>query len=201
NSVFGSGVIQRSTLEIPPGNPSMEGKEVDFSALDSPRRTGLATLGSNISGGDLGGRFPRRSINKKPTAKIAKRDQRIQVRDEDIKKLDQENKSLMVVEAKVHGLRNQTKNLETLLEAEVDMKKAVEAKNAELAKELESLGVQFSNLQVTNNQLSQQMDARLDKLSVDFDEELYPHTLTAIAGRIWVIGHDMRLAVMKCAES
>ncbi|GKD20212.1 hypothetical protein Tco_1221915 [Tanacetum coccineum] len=46
-----------------------------------------------------------------------------------------------------------------------------------------------------------EMDARLDKLSVDFDEELYPHMLTAIAGRRWVIGHGLRLAVMKCAES
>ncbi|GJS56231.1 hypothetical protein Tco_0629593 [Tanacetum coccineum] len=46
-----------------------------------------------------------------------------------------------------------------------------------------------------------EMDARLDKLSVDFDEELYPHMLTAIAGRCWVIGHAMRLAVMKCVES
>ncbi|GJV70133.1 hypothetical protein Tco_0935880 [Tanacetum coccineum] len=45
------------------------------------------------------------------------------------------------------------------------------------------------------------MDARLDKLSVDFDEELYPHMLTVIAGRRWVIGHGLRLAVMKCAES
>ncbi|GKC14144.1 hypothetical protein Tco_1010926 [Tanacetum coccineum] len=45
------------------------------------------------------------------------------------------------------------------------------------------------------------MDARLDKLSVDFDEELYPHMLTAIVGRHWVIGHGPRLAIMKCAES
>ncbi|GKC51002.1 hypothetical protein Tco_1073747, partial [Tanacetum coccineum] len=45
-----------------------------------------------------------------------------------------------------------------------------------------------------------EMDARLDKLSVDFDE-LYPHMLTAINGRRWVIGHGLRLAVMKCAES
>ncbi|GJV71484.1 hypothetical protein Tco_1491479 [Tanacetum coccineum] len=141
----------------------------------------------------------------------------------------------------VHGLRNQTKNLETLLEAEADMKKAVEAKNAEListelTKELESLRIRFLDLQVNNNQLSQQvsnlqaqitseekikvafeefkkyeydrveqrcaeMDARLDKLSVDFDEELYPHILTAIAGRRWVIGHGLRLAVMKCGET
>ncbi|GJU48589.1 hypothetical protein Tco_1218144 [Tanacetum coccineum] len=46
-----------------------------------------------------------------------------------------------------------------------------------------------------------EIDARLDKLSVDFNEELYPHMLKAIAGRRWVIGHGLRLAVMKCVES
>nr|GEU72749.1 hypothetical protein [Tanacetum cinerariifolium] len=46
-----------------------------------------------------------------------------------------------------------------------------------------------------------EMDARLDALSIDFDEELYPHMLTAIAGRRWMIGHGLRLAVMKCGES
>ncbi|GJS67584.1 hypothetical protein Tco_0682148 [Tanacetum coccineum] len=46
-----------------------------------------------------------------------------------------------------------------------------------------------------------EMDARLDKLSIDFDKELYPHMLTAIAGCRWVNGHGLRLAVMKCAES
>ncbi|GJS65519.1 hypothetical protein Tco_0680083 [Tanacetum coccineum] len=45
------------------------------------------------------------------------------------------------------------------------------------------------------------MDARLDALSIDFDEELYPHMLTVIAGHRWVIGHGLRLAVMKCVES
>nr|GFD47134.1 hypothetical protein [Tanacetum cinerariifolium] len=37
-----------------------------------------------------------------------------------------------------------------------------------------------------------ELDARLDVLSIDFDEELYPHMLTAIAGRRWVIGHGLR---------
>ncbi|GKC55857.1 hypothetical protein Tco_1083455, partial [Tanacetum coccineum] len=91
---------------------------------------------------------------KKATAKIARQDQRIQAREEEIKKFDQEIKSLRAMEAKVHGLHNQTKNLEALLEAEVDMKKAAEAKNTELTKELESLRVPFSDLQVSNNQLS-----------------------------------------------
>ncbi|GKC20101.1 hypothetical protein Tco_1022251, partial [Tanacetum coccineum] len=164
--------------------------------------------------------------------KIAKREQRIQEREEEIKRLDPEVKSLKVVETEVHGLRNQAQNLKTLLEAEVDMKKTTEARNADLAKELESLCAKFADLQVNNGQLSQQvstlqaqvtgeekikvafkefkrfedekveqqcadMDARLDALSIDFDEELYPHMLTAIAGHRWVIGHGLRLAGLK----
>nr|GFD22521.1 putative transposase (putative), gypsy type [Tanacetum cinerariifolium] len=46
-----------------------------------------------------------------------------------------------------------------------------------------------------------EMDARLDALSIDFDEELYLRILTAIAGRRWMIGHGLRLAVVKCSES
>nr|GEW45739.1 hypothetical protein [Tanacetum cinerariifolium] len=46
-----------------------------------------------------------------------------------------------------------------------------------------------------------EMVARLDALIIEFDEELYPHMLTAIASRRWVIGRGLRLAVMKCGES
>nr|GEZ42934.1 reverse transcriptase domain-containing protein [Tanacetum cinerariifolium] len=46
-----------------------------------------------------------------------------------------------------------------------------------------------------------ELDARLDALSIDFEEELYLHMLTAIAGRRWVIGHGLCLAVMKCDKS
>ncbi|GJR99417.1 hypothetical protein Tco_0315926 [Tanacetum coccineum] len=45
------------------------------------------------------------------------------------------------------------------------------------------------------------MDSRLDALSIDFDEELYPHMLTEIVGHQWLIGHGLRLAMLKCAES
>ncbi|GJU25615.1 hypothetical protein Tco_1164236 [Tanacetum coccineum] len=148
----------------------------------------------------------------------------------------EEVRSLRAVDTEVQGLRNQTRNLETLLDAEVDMKKAAEANSVELTRELESLCAKFSDLQVNNNQLSQQvstlqaqvtgdeqikaafeefkkreddqvekrcakMNARLDALSIDFDEKLYPYMLTAITGRRWVIGHGLRLAVMKCTES
>ncbi|GJW55582.1 hypothetical protein Tco_0099667 [Tanacetum coccineum] len=67
---------------------------------------------------------------KKAIAKIARRDQRIQAREREIKMMDQEIKSLRTMEVEVHGLRNQKKNLKTLLEAEADMKMAMEAKNA-----------------------------------------------------------------------
>nr|GEY90298.1 hypothetical protein [Tanacetum cinerariifolium] len=86
---------------------------------------------------------------RKSVAQVARRDQRIQARESEIK------------------------NLETLLETEDQL---VEQRCAE-------------------------MDARLDALSIDFDEELYPHMLTAIVGRKWVIGHGLRLAMMKCAKS
>nr|GEU93755.1 hypothetical protein [Tanacetum cinerariifolium] len=149
---------------------------------------------------------------KKFVAQVARRDKRIQARE------------------------NEIKNLETLLEAETGMKKAAENKSAELNAELENMRARFSDLRVSNNRLSQQvstlqeqvmgeeklkaafeefkqyednrveqccaeLDARLDALSIDFDEELYPHMLTVIAGRRWVIGRGLRLAVMKCGES
>nr|GEY88812.1 hypothetical protein [Tanacetum cinerariifolium] len=113
------------------------------------------------------------------------------------------------------------KNLEARLETEAGMKKAAKDKSVVQIKELEDLRARFSDLQVGNEHLSRQvatlqeqryederveqrcaeLDARLDALSIDFDEELYPHMLTAIVGRRWVIGHGLRLAMMKCAES
>nr|GEY97812.1 hypothetical protein [Tanacetum cinerariifolium] len=149
---------------------------------------------------------------RKSVAQVARRDQRIQAQELEIK------------------------NLEALLETEAGMKRAGEEKSAGLSQELEKMRAQFSELQVSNERLSQQVDAlqqqvsgeetlkaafeeykrqqdqlveqrcvkidaRLDALSIDFDEELYPHMLTTIAGRRWVIGHGLRLAMMKCTES
>ncbi|GKE66486.1 hypothetical protein Tco_1520647, partial [Tanacetum coccineum] len=131
---------------------------------------------------------------KKSVAQVARRDQRIAIREK------------------------HTKELEAQLEAKINMKKATEVKNSEVTKELEDLWMCFSVLKVGNAQLSQQvsvlqaqvmgekrimaafeefkkhedervsaryaeMDSRLDALSIDFDEELYPYMLTAIAGR------------------
>nr|GEZ50225.1 hypothetical protein [Tanacetum cinerariifolium] len=137
---------------------------------------------------------------------------------------------------RIQARESEIKNLEALLETKAGMKRAAEEKSVGLSQELERMRAQFSELRVSNERLSQQvdalqqqvseeealkaafedykrqqdqmveqrcaeMDARLDAMSIDFDEELYPHMLTAIAGRRWVIWHGLRLAMMKCAES
>ncbi|GJR84149.1 hypothetical protein Tco_0154934 [Tanacetum coccineum] len=115
---------------------------------------------------------------KKSVAQVARRDQRIATREKHIK------------------------DLEAQLEAEINMKKAAKVKNSEVTKELEDLRMRLSGLEDERvNARCAEMDAWLDALSIDFDEELYPHMLTAISGLRWVIGHGLRLAVMKCVES
>ncbi|GJU41759.1 hypothetical protein Tco_1194716 [Tanacetum coccineum] len=140
---------------------------------------------------------------KKATAKIARRDQKIQEREEEIKKLDKEIRSLRTMETEVHGLRNRTQNLETLLEAEVDMKKAAEAKSVSTLQAQvtgkERIKAAFEEFKKSENEKVKQqcadMDARLDALSINFDEELYPHMLTAIAGRRWGMSEGLKYGV------
>nr|GEW45889.1 transposase (putative), gypsy type [Tanacetum cinerariifolium] len=125
---------------------------------------------------------------RKSVSQVARRDKRIQARELEIK------------------------NLEALLETEAGMKRAAKDKSAGLTKELEDMRARFSDLQAVFEEFKRyeddrverrcaELDARLDALSIDFDEELYPHMLTTIAGRRWVIGHGLRLAVIKCGES
>nr|GFC37709.1 hypothetical protein [Tanacetum cinerariifolium] len=72
---------------------------------------------------------------RKSVAQVARRDQRIQARESEIK------------------------NLEALLETEVGMKRAAKEKSVGLSQELERMRAQFSKLQVSNERLSQQVDA------------------------------------------
>nr|GEZ87694.1 transposase (putative), gypsy type [Tanacetum cinerariifolium] len=119
---------------------------------------------------------------QKSVAQVARREQRIQARESEIK------------------------NLEALLETEAGMKRAAEEKSAGLSQELKRMPLKaaFKDYKRQQDQMVEQrcaeMDACLDAMSIDFDEELYPHMLTAIAGRRWIIGHGLRLAMMKCAE-
>nr|GEW60183.1 hypothetical protein [Tanacetum cinerariifolium] len=143
---------------------------------------------------------------RKSVAQVARRDKRIQARELEIK------------------------NLKALLEAEGDMKKVAKDKSVGLSQELKDMRARSSDLQVSNERLSQQVatlqeqvsgeekqkaafeefkqyedsrveqrcakiDARLDALSIDFDEELYPHMLTAIAGIVKGMSEGLRHGV------
>ncbi|GJS99514.1 hypothetical protein Tco_0820684 [Tanacetum coccineum] len=114
-------------------------------------------------------------------------------------------KVAMGSQLRIQVMEGEKNNLETLLEAKADMRRAVEAKNAELVTGEEKIKAIFEEFKKYEDERVStrcaEMDSRLDALSIDFDEELYPHMLTAIAGRRWVIKHGLRLVVLKCAES
>ncbi|GKA72849.1 hypothetical protein Tco_0779065 [Tanacetum coccineum] len=149
---------------------------------------------------------------KKSVAQVARRDQRIATREKHIKELEAQ------LEAEINMKKaTEVKNSEVTKELE-DLRmrfSGLEVGNAQLSQQVSVLQAQvmgekrimaaFEEFKKHEDERVSarcaEMDARLDALSVDFDEELYPHMLTAIAGRRWVIGHGLRLAVMKCAES
>ncbi|GKB19019.1 hypothetical protein Tco_0852942 [Tanacetum coccineum] len=148
---------------------------------------------------------------KKANAHVSKRDQRIQARKEEISKLSHQIQSLRAVEEEVQGLRNQNENLGTLLEAELklqvnnqDLSHQVATLQSQVQGE-EQINVAFEEFKMSEHEKVEQrcaeMDERLDALSIDLDEELYPHMLTVIAGRRWIIAHGLRLTVLKCVES
>ncbi|GJT08280.1 hypothetical protein Tco_0842742 [Tanacetum coccineum] len=49
--------------------------------------------------------------------------------------------------------------------------------------------------------LLKKQEEKLRKLNIEYDEELYPHMLSAIAERRWLISHGLRLAAMSTLES
>nr|GEY58215.1 transposase (putative), gypsy type [Tanacetum cinerariifolium] len=118
---------------------------------------------------------------QKSVAQVARRDQRIQ------------------------AWESKIKNLKALLETEVGMKRAAEEKSVGLSQELERMRAQFSKLQVSNERLSQQVDALQQQVSGEemlkaaFKE--YKRQQDQLVEQRWVIGHGLRLSMMKCVES
>nr|GFC92342.1 hypothetical protein [Tanacetum cinerariifolium] len=68
-------------------------------------------------------------------------------------------------EQRIQAWESEIKNLEVLLETEANMKRAAEEKSAGLIQELEKMRAQFSELQVSNEHLSQQVDALQQQVS------------------------------------
>nr|GEZ05916.1 hypothetical protein [Tanacetum cinerariifolium] len=149
---------------------------------------------------------------RKSVAQVARRDKRIEARELEIKNLE----ALLETEADMKRAAKD-KNAGLIKELE-DMRARfsdLQVSHGQLSQQVASLKEQVNGeeklkaafeqfKQYEDEQLERrcaELDARLDALSIDFDEELYPLMLTAIAGRRWVVGHGLRLAMMKCAES
>ncbi|GJU35547.1 hypothetical protein Tco_1183901 [Tanacetum coccineum] len=114
-----------------------------------------------------------------------------------------EIKSLKAVEAELHNLHNQTKNLEALLEAEfLDF----QVSNNQLSQQVSNLQAQVTGEEKIKaafeefkkyeddkvEQRCAEMDARLDKLSVDFNKELYRYKRRSETRyRSWEAGRDL----------
>lgn len=47
----------------------------------------------------------------------------------------------------------------------------------------------------------EKQEAKLRKLSIEYDEDLYPHLVPSIAERRWLISHGLRLAALSTLES
>nr|GEX52144.1 hypothetical protein [Tanacetum cinerariifolium] len=149
---------------------------------------------------------------KKSVAQVARRDKRIQAREHEIKNLE----ALLEAEA---GMKKAAEDKSAKLSQELEDMRALfldlQVSNNHLSQQVATLQEQVSEeeklkgafeefKQYEKNRVEQrctEMDARLDALSIDFDEELYPHMLRAIASRRWMIGRGLRLAVMKGGES
>nr|GEW51963.1 hypothetical protein [Tanacetum cinerariifolium] len=157
--------------------PTPQGTPVDVSDLDplsfaDPQSRPLADVTQSSKGAAAAGdpesentsfasmfgsqlrlRFEQEAkLLKKSVAQVARQDKRIQARE------------------------NEIKNLKTLLEVEADMRKSTENKSTELSTELENMRALVSDLQVSNNHLSQQVSSlqehvtRKEKLKAAFEE-------------------------------
>nr|GEU32160.1 hypothetical protein [Tanacetum cinerariifolium] len=149
---------------------------------------------------------------RKSVAQVARRDKRIEARELEIKnieaRLETEADMKRAAEDMSAGL---IKELEDMRARFSDL----QVSHGQLSHQVASLKEQVSGeeklkaafekfKQYENERIERwcaELDAHLDALSINFDEELYPHMLTTITCRRWVIGHGLRLAMMKCAES
>nr|GEW99274.1 hypothetical protein [Tanacetum cinerariifolium] len=208
--LFFAGPSARRSADVAQSSPSIAAAgDPKSENASSPAEVGSASG----NGSQLRLRFEQEAkLLKKSVAQVASRDKRIQARELEIKNLEAlletEADMKKAAEDKSAGL---IKELEDMRARFSDL----QVSHEHLSQQIASLKEQVSGeekLKAAFEEFKQyeddrvkrrcaELDARLDALSIDFDEELYPHMLTAIAGRRWVIGHGLRLATMKCGES
>ncbi|GJU75384.1 hypothetical protein Tco_1272454 [Tanacetum coccineum] len=59
---------------------------------------------------------------------------------------------------------------------------------------------QDAQMNIVNDKVAKR-DADLLEMALHLEEKFYPHLLTTISGRRWLLTHDLKLAVVKCLNS
>nr|GEX08564.1 hypothetical protein [Tanacetum cinerariifolium] len=145
----------------------------------------------------------------------------IQQRDAEIVDLNTRLEKFEAEGAKVIDLRKRVSDLEATVAVKVGELANLRTENVGLVEKVFALESERAGLQnqvVSEGKMREEfalqhdaaewcfterafeLDARIADVRRDMDNALYPHMLTAIAGRRWVIGHSLYLAVYKCAR-
>ncbi|GJY81650.1 gypsy type transposase [Tanacetum coccineum] len=146
----------------------------------------------------------------------------VQQRDAEVAKLKAKLEKLESEAAEVEELRKRVSDLEATIAVKFGKAASLIAQNSGLLEKVSALDLERDGLkgQVVGESKMQEeflshqeaaerrfaeraaeLDARITDVRRDIDNDLYPHMLTAIAGRRWVVGHGFRLVVHKCARS
>nr|GFA00482.1 hypothetical protein [Tanacetum cinerariifolium] len=174
------------------------------SLLDTPEASRQVAMGSQLRL-----RFEQEAkLLRMSVAQVARRDKRIQARELEIRNLEAsleaEANAKRAVEDKSAGLSQELERMRAQFSDLQVNTERLSQQVATLQQQVsgeEKLKAAFKEFKQQQDERVEQRCAEMDALCIDFDEELYPHMLIAIAGRRWVIGRGLHLAVMKCGES
>ncbi|GJU71400.1 hypothetical protein Tco_1262805 [Tanacetum coccineum] len=146
----------------------------------------------------------------------------VQQRDAEVAELKTKLEKSEAEVAEVEELRRRVSNLEAMVAIKVGEAASLTAQNVGLLEKVFVLELECDGLksQVAGESkmreefVSQQdsaerrfakcaakLDARIADVRRDIDNDIYPHMLTDIANRRWVVGHGFRLVVYKCARA
>nr|GEV77468.1 hypothetical protein [Tanacetum cinerariifolium] len=146
---------------------------------------------------------------------VEEKNQVLKARDEEIENLKAQLQLKEAKAAKAIRLRAETSKLETTEKSLRDEVTALNEHNIILEKERNALDVKETNLEpvvvskereLTDSatqltSIKSQNDNLADQVTLHLEERFYPHLLTTIAGRRWILTHGMELAIAKCLNS
>ncbi|GKC08863.1 gypsy type transposase [Tanacetum coccineum] len=110
------------------------------------------------------------------------------------RELSDSNAQLTCIKSQNDNLANQVHELET-------SSAGLQEKVTTYANCMEQLGkFQDERMKIVSDKLKK-LDTDLVEMALHLEEKFYPHLLTVIAGRRWLLTHGMELATVKCLHS